>query len=905
MSIRLIIIAVAVLACTYIGHAGEVFRFRRIDVQDGLPQSFINTIVQDNTGFLWIGTQDGLVRFDGRSMKVFTLGNVHTLTLDNAGLHANTGRGWYTYNASKARFHPDALPIATVNSVVARVRDSKGRTWTALQGGGITVTHPSWNRPYRIRASNSTARQLPANDVTSMTVDGRGRVWVGTNGGGVLIFDELQIDTVLRHDRTNIESLSNDVVSSLYCDRDGVVWVGTHGSGICSWDPYAHQVRTFVLRGHSDGQGQSFIRSIASNGAGRVYVGTRTGIVEFSPDLRTQNPIIVWPPGSVGRGEVLSMQVDDKERLWFGTERGGLGYLDKGAGAPQWLPLNDASGRYARSIYSLTPLSPLTMAIGTMDAVIFINTQTLRSIHYKVPRRQEDVANIVRCICAIDDDRYLVGTEQGLLIGSFTKGWQWLLCSDQQSTLPNVNIIRSIQIRNDTAFIGTWGGGIRLLSLTTLKEYVFDARLGLPSAVVYAAIPRPDGSVITTTNAGIIFLSHRSVTGQITRGQGAQSNEFNTGAWHLTSYGDLIGGGIDGISVVPNLYHPRSAGIYTAYISSADVDGVPVPDSQLPSIQSLYVPHGATSFAVTIAAIATSQAESISYRYGLHEQNGDSLNWTTASSPVLRFASVSPGRYSLRVQARRGTGPWVQIYDLPVTVVPPWWQTWWAAVVFAALGMTCTAAATALVMKRRQAQRAEREKLVSNERLRIARDLHDEVGAGLARIVVLADAQQQNSAAESAEIIAETARSVMASVRSIGWVIKSSTDSLSNTLAYIRDKTEEYVSAQQIQVVFDMTGTIPERTLSVLERRNLVLAVQEALVNIVKHSRAHNVALRCTSEAGIVTIAISDDGVGLPHVYPRYSSGLQNMRSRMEEVGFEFEMTSSNGGGTEIRLIIR
>lgn len=902
MLIRFVILSLFLLTAVSDALAGEVYRFRRIDVDNGLPQSFINTIAQDKDGFLWIGTQDGLVRYDGRNMKVFFLGNAHTLRFVDSAIHVNTGRGWFIYQPSTSSFIKSNLPnISPQSEIVARVIDNKGRTWTATRRDGVLVSDPHSQVTLRFSPTQAKPFRIPTNEISSMVEDQRGRMWIGTNGKGVVVINNLHVDTILRNDPANVESLSNDVVSALFCDREGIVWIGTHGSGACAWDPDAHLIRSFTVSSSMRDVKESFVRSITTDRIGRTIVGTRTGIVLVTNDYRYQQAIAQWPLGSSGFGEVRALFTDVKGQVWIGTERAGLGRLDK-RGKISWIKLLDEEGKRFNTMYSISPLTDSTVAIGVPGSIVELNVWNARTTVHALPAVQANVVNIVRCVQSIGNERYLLGTEQGLFIGSLKTGWRLLLYPAKDGVQPNVNIIRSILIRSDTAFIGTWGGGIRVLDLSTFREYLVDHRHGLPNSTVYVAVPRKDGSVVATTNSGIVVLRAGRLTHHVARNQGAQSNEFNTGAWHITKNGDILAGGIRGVSILPAAGLPDPKPIKKAYLAAVEIDAVRLPDSVVAGLTALHIPSTSGGFAITIAPIHTSQALPIVFRYALRD--GDLTRWILTNSSTLRFTSVAPGDYQLVVEMQRGNGPWTAAYALSVKIEPPWWQTWWALLTLSLTGLSAAVVSTAAVIRRREIQKREREQILTEERLRIARDLHDEVGSGLARIVVLADAQSRAGQSVDTAKIADTARNVMASVRSIAWVMKSGEDTFKNTVEYIRDKAEEYFDDQNVEFASEISGVLPVRNLSVLERRNLILSAQEAVTNITKHSQASSVLLSCSAEEDCWVIAIRDNGVGMSHDGTSDTSGIDNMKTRMSEAGFGFEILSTPGAGTEIRFIL-
>jgi signal transduction histidine kinase len=204
-------------------------------------------------------------------------------------------------------------------------------------------------------------------------------------------------------------------------------------------------------------------------------------------------------------------------------------------------------------------------------------------------------------------------------------------------------------------------------------------------------------------------------------------------------------------------------------------------------------------------------------------------------------------------------------------------------------------------MKRRLAL-AQRTLEVHRERLRIARDMHDEMGARLTYIALLADRtgrENEVSPKERAgllETLAANARSAVDALDTIVWAVNPQHDTVAGVADYLSDYAPSYLKAAGIQCSLDICLAEPKQALPLLARHELLMAVKEALQNVVKHAAASQVRLAFRQERHTLQISVRDDGRG-ESAKPggNCHHGLVNMRQRLAEIGGQCEIRSSDG----------
>ncbi|MBU6409939.1 MAG: sensor histidine kinase, partial [Verrucomicrobia bacterium] len=198
--------------------------------------------------------------------------------------------------------------------------------------------------------------------------------------------------------------------------------------------------------------------------------------------------------------------------------------------------------------------------------------------------------------------------------------------------------------------------------------------------------------------------------------------------------------------------------------------------------------------------------------------------------------------------------------------------------------------------------------LIEQERTRIARDLHDDLGSRVTQLVLLNELTLQNRVSpggvmEHAREISTAARQMIQSLDETVWAVNPRNDTLPQLLDYLGSFAGEFLNTAGVRCRFDFPDHPPARPISAETRHNLFLAVKEALNNAVRHARATEVRLRAAISETSLVLAIEDDGCGFDGApNGATADGLQNMRQRMEAIGGQFEIESAPQTGARIRL---
>jgi signal transduction histidine kinase len=262
--------------------------------------------------------------------------------------------------------------------------------------------------------------------------------------------------------------------------------------------------------------------------------------------------------------------------------------------------------------------------------------------------------------------------------------------------------------------------------------------------------------------------------------------------------------------------------------------------------------------------------------------------------------------------------------DVVILSRPPWWTVKRALTVMGGMAFVILAALIWIKQLRKQVEersrqlateihlreQTERRSALEQERARIAKDLHDDLGANLAQIVFLS--QRVDGGRHDLQevdrwfrLIPATARKTIQSLDEIVWAINPRHDLLESLANYLSQFAQEHLTLAGVRCVLDVPMVLPEISVSAEVRHNLVLAAREAINNVTTHAAATEARVMLQLDEAALTVTIADDGKGFaPGRTSSDGNGLSNMRRRLEDVGGRLELESGPGKGTTVRFIV-
>ena len=402
----------------------ETARFRTLSDADGLSQLSALALAQDRAGFLWIGTQVGLNRYDGASFRTFSRQHgradsisehyVSALLADPDGsLWVGTINGLNRFDPATEKFEPflphngsaSSLPHQKINALL---RDRAGVLWIASDGG-LSRFRPA------TRDFDNFDRGLPDHRVQAVVEDGAGGLFVGT-AAGLLRFDPAAGTFRAPDAKGDAATSLRAWIDTLLLDRAGELWIGTKDAGLLRYSPAPGTVAQWR---HADGDAQSLshdrLYALLEDRSGQLWIGTEAG-ADVMLDRAGARPRFVrfqhrpQLPSSIGAGRVVSLMEDASGDLWFGTWSGGASLLS--ATRSRFLSFDadafDPGARDAAEITYMSNAGPDQIWLGTRRGLFHFDATSyeLRAIGV--------TAGMLIYAVAVDGDTLLIGSDKGI-----------------------------------------------------------------------------------------------------------------------------------------------------------------------------------------------------------------------------------------------------------------------------------------------------------------------------------------------------------------------------------------------------------------------------------------------------------------------------------------------------------
>jgi ligand-binding sensor domain-containing protein/serine phosphatase RsbU (regulator of sigma subunit) len=470
--------------------------FNHLTVGDGLSQSSVTCIFQDNKGFMWFGTQDGLNKYDGYSFKVFKNDPSDTTTLTNNfifSIYENQSGKLFieTQGGTLHQYFPRSesfqivtkdsvyLKDAKVSTVGAMLYESSGIVWTGGLGdeNGLIRTDSNTGQSTTYKHDPLNPSSLSDDKVYSIFRDRSGSLWIGTFNG----LDKLDETTGnffhFRNDPANPASISDSWVWSIFEDSRGDLWIGTYKGGLCRYHPGSNSFFTYKNDPNDPSSiNDNYIFSIYEDRGGLIWVGTNLGgISYFNPSTQAFEHYNHDPMNSNSLSDdvILSMLVDSKGMYWIGTQHGGLNKFDhKRKIFKNYYndPLNSNS-LSSNSIQSLLEDRSGNLWIGSWGSGLdSFDPKNGKITHYKYdPSDPGTISdNRIYALAEDQDGNIWIGTYAGginKIDRNSGKISNYQQIEDDSSSLSS-NATWSIGFDgSNNLWIGTWGGGLNIFNL--------------------------------------------------------------------------------------------------------------------------------------------------------------------------------------------------------------------------------------------------------------------------------------------------------------------------------------------------------------------------------------------------------------------------------------------------------
>jgi signal transduction histidine kinase/streptogramin lyase len=695
-------------------------------------------------------------------------------------------------------------------------------------------------------------------------------------------------------------------------DRDGNLWLGSRGAGL-------GRIDLAGLVSYTAGDERREITAIVEDRTGRLCV---SGV---SPDGGR------WF-GTLENNVLVPFVPDGTERLRYWGWGWGQTFLQDRDGA-WWLPTGEGLFRYpaAASCTALARLRPTTIyrrGSGLSADDIFrlfedsegnVWISTFDELHrwVRATGRVEDMTEFGRRTpTAFAEDR-AGGIWIGFYKGGLARYRRGVVEDFGDADGVPAGFVEALHVdRDGRLWIATRDSGLSRVDSPGDDRPVFSRPLdaeGLMQGAILALAEDRLGQFYAATGRGIIqFDGTLQRMRRLTTADGRASNLVRTALVDRT--GALWFGTQQGLSrLVPRLTaRPEPP---PTLIHALRLAGVPRPIAQLGErdVGHIVLKPAGGRIEIEYGVASLAAGEIVRYQVRLEGADPDWLEPSSARSMV--YPNLAPGSYRFLVRAVHADG---RVSSQPATVaftvLPPLWRHgWFVALVLLGLGL-----AVAVVHR----QRVRRLLAIERVRTRVATDLHDDLGARLSRISILAEVARTRlgtapeGAAQILDEVGATARELIHASSDIAWAVDPAHDDLRSLAVRIRRFASDMLDAQGVAWTFEAPAEGALARLSPEVRRHVLLIFQEAINNIARHAGASGVRLALYVRAHRLEAEIADDGRGFVAAAGSQASadgargaadagrGIHNMLSRARDLRGHVRVTSAPGQGTRIHVSI-
>jgi signal transduction histidine kinase/ligand-binding sensor domain-containing protein len=891
--------------------------FHSFGQTDRLPGRKIWRLVPSRTGGVWIEGDGKVVHWRGGSGTfVADLNTSQTNTIKSMwgsgddGLTVVMSSGLKRINEHGEFLKtPDLVSEVFHSSIEGGVIDRQERCWTSTGTRLFRFSNGSWK----------VLQQSPGSGSHFLYEDRSGNVWVNRGQAGFWRFHEDQAESII---------LDQRVEQSVECmmeDREGNVWIGTPNG--------LYQLRSKIIQSFSaaDGLPAQECRSVSADLDGAIWVETPGGAARIQDGE-------VWPfadmPQRVPRMSILA---GSQGNLWLGNGHNGVVMVRAGV-ETNWFWSTKSSGRVSGvTLDSLYLDRAGRVWVGASCGVTwFENGRPMAGWgEFGLP------TNSVRSIYQTRDGAMWFGTSQAGIV-------KWRGGPESGKGKPEASTNRSIQTPPVTSYttadglcdnrvfvfhedsagilwIGTHNG------LSRLKDGQF-ARFrtehGLFDNLINWLEEDEFGRFWFSCNRGI-FRMDRQELNLVADGKKARANAAVYGTadgmlspetngehqpagckdhegklWFPTMHGVAV---IDPRALKDNLVPPL------VVIEEVRADGELVGGNLLQFIATESLPANSTlrlrpgrgrTLQFRYTANAFSDPRRVRFRYRLA---GRDREWRDETEErTAYYTDLRPGHYRFELEASNPHGIWT---GTPATfafsLAPKFTQTLWFPI-FCALGILGASGVFAVWRLRwqRRVLIAEQNARLEGERARIARDLHDDLGTALTGLaleldVIRRDSQEMPSSSNRLTATAQHTRQLAERMREAVWAVNPRCDTIASLASFIEQQTAQFLKSDGIRGRLEFPDEIPNFHIDSESRHQLILAMREALTNVIRHSAATQVVIKMTFDERILMLQVIDNGCGF-NSSPAIGHGLHNMGQRLERIEGRFSYQSGSGNGTTL-----
>ncbi|MCG2616944.1 response regulator [Terrimonas sp. NA20] len=763
--------------------------FHHLTVENGLSQNAVLAISQDSQGFMWVGTSNGLDRFDGYRFKVYQSRPNDSTTLSSNNLLSllNDSRKnlWIGTNNGLNKYLPGPDRIKRINTTDKKqlmyhclYEDKKGNVWAGTNKGLYKINTVAGDKPeifdfagtgkpdswgirailedrsgnfwigtttglFRLSKSGSTTEltsfyhdpknpnSISSDFITAIEEDRQGRIWAGTHMNGLNQYDSRSnLFKRIQHQSSG-QSIINNNIRKILVDKEGRLWVGTQ-EGISLIDQEGKLLQSFQQDDNNpESLSQNSVHCLYEDNSGNMWAGTYFGGLNFTYAVNTQFSVLKKKdqPDFLNNNVISSIVEDEKKNLWIGTEGGGLNYYDR------------ATGKFR--VYKHSPTDPGSLGSNLVKIVyrdwqgqIWAGTHggglnlfdPVKNEFRRFLFKQNDAVLLNEEVLSVFEDgkgRFWVGTTFGIkLFNKIPQGLEpvnnpftarapfnstanaffeddkhrlWVCTSDGLYLLEGdqfrkisgdlVNCIQ--QDKQSQVWFGIQQGGLGRYDEQTQKPEYVNHNGKISNRNILGILEDNQQNLWLSSDNGLFKFNPRQDLLQLfTASDGLAGNAFNYNSYFRDSKGEFFFGGFNGIThfFPDRIQSNQKAGkmaitglkLFNHTIEPGDSTGLLKENAS--STSSITLKYDQNVLSIEFALLNFIKSNKNAYAYKLEGYDKD---WLYTNIPTATYTNLPSGDFRFVVKGANNDGVWSEVISTRVSVLPPFWLSWWAYCIYA------------------------------------------------------------------------------------------------------------------------------------------------------------------------------------------------------------------------------
>lgn len=636
--------------------------------------------------------------------------------------------GLFCYSISTKEFR--RISAYTCNkSIQCIIMPDDHSLWIATEGDGLYCLDTTDDGLVNFRHSPDNPHGLSSNYVRTLSTDIFGRLWIGTFKGLSILEDGKF--TNIYSEPFMPGSLSQASVRCISRDSQGGMWLGTWFGGINYWHPLRNRFTAIQRRANGKGINDNVISCITEDEENSLWIGTNNGGVNhydssrqifsyyrISDDSESEN---------IESNDIKAIYVDKSSGLvYVGAHAGGLNIINRANGKVRHCT-NDIHDPAPSDVYSIMPKNERQLWIGTLDGLETFDIATGRFIQTQYNDSRTPRASDVRTILSDSKGRLWTGGREGIICYQPTEsGLKHLTPGTELGELDDAFIHSIFESSTKHIWISS-RQGLYCFDDRSGRLTRYGAESGLPSDMIFGIEEDSFGRLWISTDNGIsCFNPFSSICRNFSIADGLQSNKFNPNSHCRRSSGEMLFGGISGITAFTpekmedNPYAPQpiltSLQLFNKAVRPGDESGIM--DSNIILLPEISLKHDENSFSIGFSVTNYLSGPHNSFIYTLE---GFDKEWYETDGNSVTYSNLPHGKYRFMVKAANNDGLWNdQPTTLEIEIRPAWYETVLANIIYILAIITAISAASRLLLRRKEKenrQELERQEQVHQEEL--------------------------------------------------------------------------------------------------------------------------------------------------------------------------------------------